>query len=326
VIPTSTADLEQALLYAADQGSILKLFHLQTQSVALLSSEEEIQLALRIQAGRCAQEELNSPPNLTPSRNAELEHLIQDGIAARDHFFSANLGLVVYVAKHYQDNGLPFIDLIQEGAIGLLRAIEKFDPHLSNRFSTYAVYWITQCITRSIDNHGKTIRLPVNAGEKVRLIKKARAALHQELNRDVGIDELAAHLGWDEKQVALLLQMDAQPASLDESVKSSSDPSLMIDLIPDTEHPDMQEIIEETQLRDELSVALDQLPAKQNFVLRMRFGIDNGVPCTLKEIGDHLNISGEAVRNHQNSALKTLRTLLNRVDIEFDSEFDRAEV
>jgi RNA polymerase primary sigma factor len=245
---------------------------------------------------------------LTPSEERELARLKDEGDeAAKRRLIEANLRLVMSITRNYTKAGVPLLDLIQEGNLGLIRAVEKFDYRLGFKLSTYATWWIRQAITRALADQGRTIRLPVHVAEQVRRVMRARRVLAQKLNRDPTIDELAKESGFPARRVEELLELVEDPVSLETPVGDGE--SLYADLIEDV-HSDQPDESTAKRLRSaELAGALEQLNPRMRRVLSLRFGLEDGKPQTLEEVGAGLGITRERVRQLEARALRELRTV-----------------
>ena len=245
---------------------------------------------------------------LTPSEERELARLKDEGDeAAKRRLIEANLRLVMSITRNYTKAGVPLLDLIQEGNLGLIRAVEKFNYRLGFKLSTYATWWIRQAITRALADQGRTIRLPVHVAEQVRRVMRARRVLAQKLNRDPSIDELAKESGFPARRVEELLELVEDPVSLETPVGDGE--SLYADLIEDV-HSDQPDESTAKRLRSaELAGALDRLNPRMRKVLTLRFGLEDGKPQTLEEVGAGLGITRERVRQLEARALRELRTV-----------------
>ena len=245
---------------------------------------------------------------LTPSEERELARLKDEGDeAAKRPLIEANLRLVMSITRNYTKAGVPLLDLIQEGNLGLIRAVEKFDYRLGFKLSTYATWWIRQAITRALADQGRTIRLPVHVAEQVRRVMRSRRVLAQKLNRDPTIDEVAAESGFPARRVEELLELVEDPVSLETPVGDGE--SLYADLIEDV-HSDQPDESTAKRLRSaELATALEHLNPRMQRVLSLRFGLQDGKPQTLEEVGAGLGITRERVRQLEARALRELRTV-----------------
>src|SRR5215218_5472639 len=273
---------------------------------ALLNAADEVELAKRIEAGLYAQHLLATKKRLGESRKHELAAVARDGEAARRHLLEANLRLVVSLAKRYTGRGMPLLDLIQEGNLGLIRAVEKFDYAKGFKFSTYATWWIRQAITRGMADQARTIRLPVHLVEQVNKLARIKRDLHQKLGRDATHEELAAESGIAEEKIADLLDHARDPVSLDMPVGSEEEAPLG-DFIEDGEATDAETTVISHLLHDDLRRVLSTLDDREQQVIRMRYGLDDGQPCTLDQIGRRFGLSRERVRQIERETMAKLR-------------------
>ncbi len=282
----------------------VELYLREAGSVPLLTREDEVNLAQRMERGIKARQALAS--NTNQEDVEELIGTVRDGHAAREHLIRANLRLVISVAKRYLRRGLSFLDLIQEGNVGLMRATSKFDYERGFKFSTYATWWIRQAITRAIADKGRTIRVPVHVIEELTKLRRTQVRLTQTLGRDPTIEELSRELNIDIERTRLLMRAAADPRPLDVAIDDEEE-TLLIDLIPDEDQPPLDEAYEQNELRSELIKALDHLPARSAKVLRLRFGLDDGRRHSLAEIGEKMNLTRERVRQIESEAMDELR-------------------
>ncbi|OLT43201.1 RNA polymerase subunit sigma [Saccharomonospora sp. CUA-673] len=273
---------------------------------ALLSASEEVDLAKRIEAGVYAQHLLDTAEDASDERRWELRMVARDGRRAKNHLLQANLRLVVSLAKRYTGRGMPLLDLIQEGNLGLIRAVEKFDYAKGFKFSTYATWWIRQAITRGMADQGRTIRLPVHLVEQVNKLARIKRDLHQKQGREATNEELAAESGIAVEKVATLLDHARDPVSLDMPVGNEEDAPLG-DFIEDSEAADAESSVIAGLLHDDLRRVLGTLDEREQNVIRMRYGLGDGQPRTLDQIGRHFGLSRERVRQIEREVMTKLR-------------------
>jgi len=277
---------------------------------ALLTAAQEVDLARRIEAGVFAQHVLDAAKEegrtLERQYAADLRTVVRDGHSARNHLLEANLRLVVSLAKRYTGRGMPLLDLIQEGNLGLIRAVEKFDYTKGFKFSTYATWWIRQAITRGMADQARTIRLPVHLVEQVNKLARIRRDLHQKLGRDATHEELAAESGIAEERISDLLDHARDPVSLDMPVGSDEEAPLG-DFIEDGESADAETTVISHLLHEDLRRVLATLEDREQQVIRMRYGLDDGQPRTLDQIGRRFGLSRERVRQIEREVMAKLR-------------------
>jgi RNA polymerase nonessential primary-like sigma factor len=273
---------------------------------ALLTAAQEVELAKGIEAGVFAQHMLDTDDSLNRTRRTELRQLVLDGHVAKNHLLEANLRLVVSLAKRYTGRGMPLLDLIQEGNLGLIRAVEKFDYTKGFKFSTYATWWIRQAITRGMADQGRTIRLPVHLVEQVNKLARIKRDLHQQLGREATQDELAKEVGLTPEKVADLLDHARDPVSLDMPVGAEEDAPLG-DFIEDGEATDAESAVISGLLHDDLRRVLATLDEREQSVIRLRYGLDDGQPHTLDQIGKRFGLSRERVRQIEREVMSKLR-------------------
>ncbi|MEV5651694.1 sigma-70 family RNA polymerase sigma factor [Nocardia sp. NPDC052254] len=273
---------------------------------ALLTAADEVELAKRIEAGLYAQNLLETGKRLSATRKRDLAILVRDGQAARQHLLEANLRLVVSLAKRYTGRGMPLLDLIQEGNLGLIRAMEKFDYAKGFKFSTYATWWIRQAITRGMADQSRTIRLPVHLVEQVNKLARIKRELHQQLGREASDDELAAESGIPVEKIADLLDHSRDPVSLDMPVGSDEEAPLG-DFIEDSEATSAESAVIAGLMHRDVRTVLATLDEREQQVIRLRFGLDDGQPRTLDQIGKLFGLSRERVRQIEREVMAKLR-------------------
>jgi RNA polymerase primary sigma factor len=274
---------------------------------SLLSADEEVQLAKEIEAGREAEELIEEQGELlTLDDMDEQVRLREVGDAARAHLIRANTRLVVSIAKKYRGRGLQFLDLIQEGNVGLMKAVEKYDYRRGNRFSTYATWWIRQAVTRALANHGRTIRIPAHLGGRISKLYQVAQELEQEFGRQPTAEEIAENMELPADRVRWMLRTSRQPVHLERPVGDESDAELG-DFIEDIEMPQPAETVANNMLTEEISEILDQLTPREARILRLRYGLQDGESRTLKEVGEMFGLSRERIRQLEKEALRKLR-------------------
>ncbi len=299
--PEMTAEDLDAQSPAAD---LVRVYLNGIGKTALLTAAQEVDLARRIEAGVFANHVLDT--DLERQYAADLRTIVRDGARARNHLLEANLRLVVSLAKRYTGRGMPLLDLIQEGNLGLIRAVEKFDYAKGFKFSTYATWWIRQAITRGMADQARTIRLPVHLVEQVNKLARIKRDLHQKLGRDATHEELALESGIAEEKIADLLDHARDPVSLDMPVGSDEEAPLG-DFIEDGEAADAETTVISHLLHDDLRRVLSTLEDREQHVIRMRYGLDDGQPRTLDQIGRRFGLSRERVRQIEREVMGKLR-------------------
>ena len=272
---------------------------------ALLTAKKEVTLAQRIEQGRTAREELVHG-EAKGKRKTELRKFIEDGWAAREHLIVANQRLVVSVAKKHIGHGVPFLDLIQEGSIGLIRATKKFDYRRGFKFSTYATWWIRQAVLRANADQGRTIRIPSHMGDSINRMFRKQKTLSQLLGRDPTAEELATALDIPQKKLVFMQNIARQPASLDAPTDAEEE-SVLGDLIEDTNTLPLQEEATFNLLREQLDKILAGLPEREERILRLRTGREDGYAYTLEEVGKMYGVTRERIRQIESIALSRLR-------------------
>jgi RNA polymerase primary sigma factor len=273
---------------------------------SLLTAEEEVDLAKRIEAGLYAEHKLETEKRLSRQLRADLEAVAEDGRRAKAHMLEANLRLVVSVAKKYSDRGLSLLDVVQEGNLGLIRAVEKFDYTKGYKFSTYAMWWIRQAIQRGFADSARTIRLPVHVLEMLSKLSRVERDMHQRLGREPTPEELAVELDRTPDQIEELLRTSRQPISLDSTIGEDGETSIG-DLIEDVDAPEAGELVDRQLMADQLRHALDALTPREATIMSMRFGLYDGNPHTLDEIGKALGLTRERIRQLEKQSLSKLR-------------------
>jgi len=288
-----------------DTDDTIGLYLKEVSRVPLLTAEEEVELAQRIERGRMAREEL-ARGNVSPRRRQDLRRLIEDGWGAREHLITANSRLVISVAKKYMGRGVPFLDLIQEGNIGLIRATKKFDYRRGHKFSTYATWWIRQAVTRAIADQGRTIRVPVHMGDQINKLLRVQHQLTQRLGREPSLEELAEALDVPPKKVENMIQVARRPLSLETPTDDEED-SVLGDFIEDEEAPPPDDAATYNLLREHLEEVLNSLPPREVRILQLRYGLLDGQAYTLEEVGRKMGVTRERVRQIEAQALSRLR-------------------
>ena len=288
-----------------DADDTVGLYLKEVGRVPLLTAEQEVSLAKRIERGKRAREAMAAGPT-TLRRRLELRSTVEDGWAAREHLITANSRLVISVAKKYMGRGVPFLDLIQEGNIGLIRAAKKFDYRRGHKFSTYATWWIRQAVTRAIADQGRTIRVPVHMGDQINKLLRVSHQLTQRLGRDPSIDELADSLEVTPKKVENMIQVARRPLSLETPTDEEED-SVLGDFIQDEESPAPAELVTLNLLREHLQEVLNMLPPREVRILQLRYGLLDGQSYTLEEVGRKMGVTRERVRQIEAQALSRLR-------------------
>ncbi len=291
---------------AASAADAVGLYLDEVSHHVLLTAEDEAELARAIEAGRRARIRLESETDIHAEVIARLESEIQGGEEARMMFIRANLRLVVSIAKRYTGRGLDLLDLIQEGNLGLMRAVEKFDWRKGFKFSTYATWWIRQAITRGVGNSARTIRLPVHMIDVVRSVQDTEESLREELRRQPTVAEISERSGLDEARVRVALEAPSNVVSLDKPVGDEGDTELHELVIDLTSRDPFVDAFDAMQ-RQRILEAIAQLDEPEVTVIRLRFGIDGSDPWTLSAVGEHLGITRERVRTIERRALARLR-------------------
>ncbi len=320
-LPTGTIELPKDLMVLTDDEDDIPVQNLtisgatadpvkdylkQIGKVALLNAELEVELAKRIEAGLFAEEKLGAASKLTPAERRDLNWVVKDGQRAKSHLLEANLRLVVSLAKRYTGRGMQFLDLIQEGNLGLIRAVEKFDYTKGYKFSTYATWWIRQAITRAMADQARTIRIPVHMVEVINKLARVQRQLLQDLGREPSPEELAAELDMTPEKVVEVQKYGREPISLSTPLGEDGD-SEFGDLIEDTEAVVPADAVGFTMLQQELERVLDSLHPREAGVIRSRFGLGDGVQMTLDQIGEKFGVTRERIRQIESKTMSKLR-------------------
>ncbi len=312
-------DEEEVLVLQADRDEAetaasadpVRAYLKQIGKVALLNAEQEVELAKRIEAGLFAAEKLRQADSekkkrQSPHLRRELEWLVRDGERAKNHLLEANLRLVVSLAKRYTGRGMQFLDLIQEGNLGLIRAVEKFDYTKGYKFSTYATWWIRQAITRAMADQARTIRIPVHMVEVINKLARVQRQMLQDLGREPSPEELGKELDMTPDKVIEIQKYAREPVSLDQTIGDDGD-SQLGDFIEDSEAPIAADVVSFGLLQDQLTSVLQTLSEREAGVVSMRFGLTDGQPKTLDEIGQVYGVTRERIRQIEAKTMSKLR-------------------
>lgn len=302
---TSDAGYQAAL----DTDDVVGLYLKEAGRVPLLTAEEEVLLAKRMEAAEFARERMENEEDtdsLLWSEEQELREVMMDGEKAQEHLIRANARLVISVAKKYIGRGVPFLDLIQEGNIGLIRATNKFEYQRGHKFSTYATWWIRQAVSRAVADQGRTIRVPVHMGDQLNRMRRVQLQLLQELGREPKIDELAVGMETTPDKVENLLEISRRPVSLETPIDDEGD-STFGDFVEDVNSPAPSDEVATHLLHEQLQQALDKLPPREAQILRLRYGLADGRVYTLEEVGQTIGVTRERVRQLEAQALNRLR-------------------
>ncbi|AWS42894.1 RNA polymerase sigma factor [Streptosporangium sp. 'caverna'] len=293
-----------------DQSSVMgDSVHTYLKSIGrrtLLTAAQEVELAKRIEAGLYAEAKLEAQPGLSAAMRDDLEWVAEDGRRAKDHMLEANLRLVVSVAKKYTDRGMALLDVVQEGNLGLIRAVEKFDYTKGYKFSTYAMWWIRQAIQRGFADSARTIRLPVHVLEMLSKLSRVERDMHQRLGREPTAEELGFELDKSPDQIEELLRTSRQPISLNATIGEDGETTIG-DLIEDVDSPEASEVVDRQLLGEQLRGVLGNLSPREAKIMALRFGLVDGKPHTLDEIGKHLGLTRERIRQLEKESLSKLR-------------------
>ncbi|MBE7511221.1 MAG: sigma-70 family RNA polymerase sigma factor [Anaerolineales bacterium] len=302
-------DLIEDLGYqqAIETDDVVGLYLKEAGRVPLLTGEEEVRLAKRMEMGRFALEKLQDEGDYLPlEERMDLNDVVEDGNRAQEHLIQANSRLVISVAKKYTGRGVPFLDLIQEGNIGLIRAARKFEYQRGHKFSTYATWWIRQAVSRAVADQGRTIRVPVHMGDQINRLRRISLRLTQELGREPVMDELAKAMNTTPDKINTLLEISRRPVSL-EAPTDEDEETEIGDFVEDTRSMSPSEETEGEMLKHHLSVALSRLPDREAHILKLRYGLEDGEAHTLEEVGKAIGVTRERVRQLEAQAINRLR-------------------
>ncbi len=302
--------LDNALARLDDHmiGDTIGVYLKEMAQYPLLTPRQEVRLAKQIEAARRAQKEIDKAPRDQITAVARKhQKTLREGKEARDTLIKSNTRLVVSIAKRYMGRGVPFIDLIQEGNIGLMKAVDKYNYKLGYRFSTYATWWIRQTITRAIADQARTIRLPVHMSDRIRQIYKARHELEQKLGRQPEHEEIAQAVGISVKKLRWIFQVAQLPLSLESPINTDEEDSELGLFIEDRFSPTPMQIAHEKMLREKLEEVLDTLPPREARIIKLRYGLEDGHRYTLEEVGQKFGLTRERIRQIETKALRRLR-------------------
>ena len=302
---TRLPDFDTESARRAGTSDLVRIYLREIGRVPLLTAEGEVELAKAIEAGLYAEEKLNAGHPLLGEQRADLEWLAADGVRGKQRLIEANLRLVVSIAKRYIGRGLVFLDLIQEGNLGLIRAVEKFDYTRGYKFSTYATWWIRQAITRAIADQARTIRVPVHMVETINKLARVQRQLHQELGREATVDEIAAEMGVEPERVAEIQRIAQEPVSLQSPI--GEEESDLGDFIEDADAVVPIEAAAFIMLQDQLERVLCELSEREQRIIQLRFGLTDGHPRTLEEVGREFGVTRERIRQIESKTLAKLR-------------------
>jgi len=289
-----------------DAESAISLYFREAARHSILTAKEEVTLVKRMNGGKKAAERLRLGQYNSQRRKTTFEMQVLDGELGRQYLIRSNLRLVISIAKNYRGQGLTFLDLIQEGNVGLMRAVEKFDYRQGNRFSTYATWWVRQAITRALSYQSRTIRLPVHMGERLRRVKQVAGQLEKELGRKAGKEEIAKELNLSPEQMERVFRAPTHTLSLEKPVGEEGE-SQLSEFIQDEDIPPPVEVVLDGQLREQLNDALQKLPDRERRIIDLRFGLSDGDPRTLQEIAEEFELSRERIRQIEGEVLRKLR-------------------
>ncbi len=305
--PASAIETNHRLDDSIARDDTVGMYLKEMSRVPLLTVDEELDLAVRIEKGRKAKEEkIKLTGRQNASKRQKLDVIIEDGQRAREHLIKANTRLVVSIAKRYMGRGVAFLDLIQEGNLGLMKAVQKYDYTRGFRFSTYATWWIRQTISRAISDQGRTIRVPVHMIDRIRQLYRSNHELEQKLGRQPTIEELAKEVDLPVRRVQWIMKVSWLPLSL-ESPVGDEDDSELGHFIEDDVSPTPMQSAYQSMLKDKLEEILSTLSPREARVLRLRFGLDDGTSYTLEEVGRKFGLTRERIRQIEGRALRQLR-------------------
>ncbi|MBZ0277336.1 MAG: sigma-70 family RNA polymerase sigma factor [Anaerolineae bacterium] len=292
---------------ALDTDDVVGLYLKEAGRVPLLTADEEVALAKRMEAAELAKQQLEEYSESLPMDDVyELKDIVIDGELAQEHLIRANARLVISVAKKYIGRGVPFLDLIQEGNIGLIRATNKFEYQRGHKFSTYATWWIRQAVSRAVADQGRTIRVPVHMGDQLNRMRRVQLQLIQDLGREPSIDELAEGMDTTPDKIENLLEIARHPVSLETPIDEEGD-STFGDFVEDVNSPAPAEEVATHLLHEQLETALHRLPPRESQILKLRYGLEDGRVYTLEEVGQTIGVTRERVRQLEAQALNRLR-------------------
>ena len=289
-----------------DAESAISLYFREAARHSILTAQEEIALVKRMNSGGRAKERLAGDQYRSKRARRALLMKAIDGEKGRQYLIRSNLRLVISIAKNYRGQGLSFLDLIQEGNVGLMRAVDKFDYRQGNRFSTYATWWVRQAITRALSYQSRTIRLPVHMGERLRRVKQVAGQLEKELGRKAGKEEIAKALNLSPEQMERVFIAPTHTLSLEKPVGEEGE-SQLSEFIQDEDIPPPVDVVLDGQLREQLCDALQKLPDRERRIIDLRFGLTDGDPRTLQEIAEEFKLSRERIRQIEGEVLRKLR-------------------
>jgi RNA polymerase primary sigma factor len=301
VTPTGRPDYD-----GIDSDDTISLYLREVSRIALLTADQEVDLSQRIERGVAARLALAADEPLRPAERKELNRVSDDGEAARQHLVRANSRLVIAMAKKYMNQGVPFLDLIQEGNLGLMKAADKFDWRRGHKFSTYATWWVRQAITRALADQGRTIRVPVHMSDRIRRVYQTSRRLEQELGREPTLAEIAGEIGLTARKVERTIEIARRPLSLEKPVGEDQDSELG-EFVEDMDQDQPAETAALAMLRDDIERVLTSLSQREARVLELRYGLADGHAYTLKEVGEKFGLTRERIRQIENEALARLR-------------------